>query len=257
MGKDTHSTIKHKFMIVAKSVSSRDYYISQVKEHYPNGQIFFANDGSEALTKITNAPPHVVFMDYELPKMSGSQLTERILNKSAFEKVSIIMVSILPKKEEFVDELISGRVQFLENAHDDAEVDRVLKKAVAIATGQAAPAEFLLKTLTEGETLFHQGDPAALVYIVKTGKLKALKSENGLEVVLGHINPGEFVGEMAYLQDQPRSATVIAEQNSELIEVPMGTLERILHQRPTWSKALMATLSKRVSKSNSEKPEKT
>ena len=239
-------------MVVGKTESSRDYYIAKIKDLHPTAQVYFAQDGGEALTKLNNAAPMVLMCDYELPKLSGSQLVERLLGKSLFEKMSIVFVSLIPYREEFVDEIVTGKVQFLENAHDDKEFVRVINKALALASGQTPPPEFKLRLLMPGEVLFNQGDAADLVYIVKTGKLKATQWDNGSSKLLGYINPGEFVGELAYINAKPRSATVEAEEATELIEVPMGTFESVLHSKPTWSKALMLTLTKRLQKGNSK-----
>lgn len=80
----------------------------------------------------------------------------------------------------------------------------------------------------------------------------AWKSKNGQRVDLGKIKAGEFVGEMAHINKEPRSATVTAVTDCELIEIPFGSLDPILFSKPSWSKALFVTLSKRL-KLTSEK----
>ena len=47
-----------------------------------------------------------------------------------------------------------------------------------------------------------------------------------------------------------RSANVEALTDCELIEIPIGTLDRLLYRRPSWSKTLMLTLSKRLTQAN-------
>ena len=242
-------------MVASANTTSREFFALQIKTLFPEASVYQANDGSETLTKINNAPPQVLMMEYELPKLNGSEIANRILKKSQFDKTCVVLISLLPKKEEFLDEIISGRVQFLENPHDDNEFKRVLTKAFNIATGQTSQSEFTVSKVTSGQIFLKEGDPAESVYIVRKGQMKAYKTVDGEEVVLGFINAGEFVGEMSYINGQPRSASVQALSECEVVEVPIGTFDQVLRQRPAWSKALMQTLSKRISVSNEAKPE--
>jgi CRP-like cAMP-binding protein len=105
--------------------------------------------------------------------------------------------------------------------------------------------------MATGDHLITEGEKADYVYIVRKGKLQAYHvSSTGVETALGDIERGEFVGEMAYIAGQARSAHVRAVTDCELIEIPIGTLDKLLYQRPAWSKTLMATLTKRLKNSN-------
>ena len=85
---------------------------------------------------------------------------------------------------------------------------------------------------------------------MKSGELTATKEGSNQNVTLGKIKAGEFVGEMAHINNETRSATVQANCDCELIEIPMGTLDLVLFSKPMWAKALVATLSKRLKASN-------
>ena len=78
----------------------------------------------------------------------------------------------------------------------------------------------------------------------------ALKKNKDKEVLLGTIRPGEFVGEMAHINNENRTATVRAISDCELIEIPNGTLDLVLFSKPVWARALVSTLSKRLKMSN-------
>ncbi|MGZ3771541.1 MAG: Crp/Fnr family transcriptional regulator, partial [Bdellovibrio sp.] len=69
-------------------------------------------------------------------------------------------------------------------------------------------------------------------------------------VMLGEIMPGEFVGEMGHFNHEPRSATVEAITEVELIAIPSGSLESVVFARPSWAKALVKTLSLRLRRAN-------
>ncbi|MCB0415661.1 MAG: Crp/Fnr family transcriptional regulator, partial [Bdellovibrionales bacterium] len=56
--------------------------------------------------------------------------------------------------------------------------------------------------------------------------------------------------EMAYINGEPRSADVVALSDCELIEFGVDRLDSLLFKKPSWSKALMKTLSKRLKRAN-------
>jgi predicted acylesterase/phospholipase RssA/CRP-like cAMP-binding protein len=73
--------------------------------------------------------------------------------------------------------------------------------------------------LRRGEPLFQQGDPDCSLYIVMSGRLQAIVSEqHGLRHVIGEISTGESVGEMALFTGEERSAAVVAIRDSELLK---------------------------------------
>ena len=122
-------------------------------------------------------------------------------------------------------------------------------RALARATSLKDP-EFRLRFLAPGEILFRQGDRAENVYIVRKGRLRAFRRTKSGTQTLGEILAGEFVGEMAHINSEPRSAEVEALENSELIEIPLGALDMLVFSKPAWSKALMKTLSRRLKVAN-------
>ena len=73
-----------------------------------------------------------------------------------------------------------------------------------------------------GEILFHEGDDASAMYIVKSGNLKAFKDRSIGEQILGYITVGEMVGEMALFDasaPKKRLASVRAVEDSFLLVI--------------------------------------
>ena len=94
-----------------------------------------------------------------------------------------------------------------------------------------------------------QGVPV-LSGILKSGQLQAFNTIDEQKVILGNVEIGEFVGEMAYINNEPRSAYIEALSDAQLIEVPIELVDKILFTRPAWSKSLMQTLSRRLKNAN-------
>ena len=95
--------------------------------------------------------------------------------------------------------------------------------------------------------LFHKGDEGAEVYLVVRGTLKALTtSEGGDDVVFSTMGPGELVGEIAFLGNAKRSATVTAITESELLAIGRKDFRAFLKRHPEASAELLTVLADRV-----------
>src|SRR5262245_19625528 len=76
---------------------------------------------------------------------------------------------------------------------------------------QSMAADLELVNLCKGETLFRQGDVGEALYIVVNGRLQAaIAQENGSEVVVSEVGPGELAGEVAILTGGTRTASLAA-----------------------------------------------
>lgn len=243
---------KRVFLIASAAREHIHRLSSAIEHHITNSTIYSATDGLEAVVKCDNATPHVVLIDDHLPKMSGLRVIETLLTKRGMEKVAFILISPIPDTEHFVDEVAVGRVQFLKDPEDEQDMSRALARALNFLTNEKGP-EFKLKFLAPNDKLMIAGEQAETVYIVKRGALKAYNLQGEKEVMLGSIEAGDFVGEMAYVNGEPRSASVSAVTDCELIEIPINHLDQLLFRKPAWSKALLKTLSKRIKRSNESK----
>lgn len=240
---------KRTFVVVAGDSSRQKHLAEKIQQLITNSQVFVAIDAIDAIFKMENAAPHVLVTDIHLVKGDGFTLTEKVLNHSRLSECSVILIADVPDKERFVDQVVTHQVQFLTDLSDEVALATTLSRALNRLTGDS-DLTYRLKFLAPYEVLFREGDSAQCVYFVKKGELQAFRGSEQNPHILGQVISGEFVGEMAHINGEPRSATVQAMQNCELIEIPRGTLDSILFSKPSWAKALMATLSKRLKRSN-------
>jgi CRP/FNR family transcriptional regulator, cyclic AMP receptor protein len=95
-----------------------------------------------------------------------------------------------------------------------------------------------------GEVLFHQGDPGDSLFIVSAGAVKiVLPSEEGDEAILTTIGPGAFFGELALLDDAPRSATAVAMEPTETFVLRREAFRALIDTSPPARDALLAALA--------------
>jgi CRP/FNR family transcriptional regulator, cyclic AMP receptor protein len=107
-----------------------------------------------------------------------------------------------------------------------------------------------VKRLKVGETLISEGQESTSLYYLQKGSMEVTKRKGNVMVKLGHIFSGELVGEMSFLDKGPRSATVIAKEDCELLEIPAEKFQEILDSQPTWMGSLINTLLDRLRRTN-------
>ena len=104
--------------------------------------------------------------------------------------------------------------------------------------------------LVANQILLKEGDNSNSMYWVQNGHLIITKKRGNGEVVLGHIYSGELVGEISFLDQKARSATVMAVTDCDLIQIPQETIDDIFKSQPKWLKILVKTLAERLRKAN-------
>ncbi len=241
---------KRKILIATSNKSLQEKLKTWVEKHVPNAQCVFSLDGSDAISKIQNDPPHVVVTSIDLAKTDGYKLTQWLLRCMTDVKIAVILLTPVPSTERFVDEVVTSQVQFADLDKGESEFQRILLKATDFVFRSAAPEEFFTRTVVAGEQLIKQGEKVDNVYLVRSGELEASNQRGQEKVVLGRISAGEFVGEMSYINGEPRSADVFASTACELIAIPVNVLDQVLFTKPAWAKALMKTLTKRLHHAN-------
>ena len=234
-----------KFFLLASSDEQKKKRLKGwIQERMPEAVIYTASDYMEALIKIKNAPPHVLVTDYELGKGRPGQIIDTVLSDEASKMVMIAM-GTQARSDRERDAVTLGRIHFVDQLETLDEWLQVLNKVEHAFKSEAH--QYAVRHLRAGEILIQEGDTSQQIYIVKKGLLRATRRDStGAPRLLGEIREGEFVGEMAYFNEEARMATVEAVQDSELIEIQPAVFEKVIYQRPSWAKILFSTLAKRL-----------
>jgi len=99
----------------------------------------------------------------------------------------------------------------------------------------------------KGSVIFHKTDMSTDLYIVDTGKLKAVLSDDeGDEIVLARFEQGAFFGELSLLDGKGRSATIVADTDAELSVLKQADLLALMGKDPKIAVAMMTTLVDRL-----------
>ena len=94
------------------------------------------------------------------------------------------------------------------------------------------------------EVIFHQGDPGDALHVITGGSVKiVLPSAEGDEAIIATLQPGDFFGELALLDGEPRSATAVAVEPSETLSLPRDALHELVERHPELRDALFSALA--------------
>jgi CRP/FNR family cyclic AMP-dependent transcriptional regulator len=107
-----------------------------------------------------------------------------------------------------------------------------------------------IKHLKKGDALMKEGEISNSMYWVQSGTLRLFKKKGQGFIELGVVHSGEVVGEMSFLDNQPRSASVEALQPCDIVEIPRGKFDEFITAQPSWMKSLIQTLVKRLRTTN-------
>ncbi|MEK7858591.1 MAG: cyclic nucleotide-binding domain-containing protein [Elusimicrobiota bacterium] len=104
------------------------------------------------------------------------------------------------------------------------------------------------RTYHPGEVLFVEGDIGRALFILESGRVELTRADNGgKERVIYTLEPGEFFGEMALLEQLPRTASARATEKSQLHLLYRSKLEGILHYYPKIGVSIMTHLAQILS----------
>lgn len=101
------------------------------------------------------------------------------------------------------------------------------------------------------EVIFHEKEAGDSLFIILHGRIKvSIFGDDGKEVTLSTLSEGDFFGELALLDQEPRSATTIAEEDCELLTLQRPDFLSALEKDPGISASLIQVLADRLRKAN-------
>jgi small-conductance mechanosensitive channel/CRP-like cAMP-binding protein len=98
-----------------------------------------------------------------------------------------------------------------------------------------------------GEKIIQQGKPGKSMYILAEGSAEVKVERNGETVRVGRLGQGDCFGEISLLTGEPRTATVIAVTDCEVVKIEKSAMRELLVQHPRLAESLSETLATRRS----------
>lgn len=110
--------------------------------------------------------------------------------------------------------------------------------------------QFKRMSVKAGETVITEGDRGHSYYLIATGEATVLKGSGVSQRELGRLGPGDGFGEMALVADEPRSATVCAVSDMELLSLDREQFIVLMDQEERFAQRILRLLSARLRQSN-------
>lgn len=122
--------------------------------------------------------------------------------------------------------------------------DEDLESLISVATRRKYPKEGVI---------FFENDLGDALFMILSGRVKVtILSDDGREIILAMLSDGDFFGEMSLLDNEPRSATAIAMQETEMVVLHQRDFLSIVEKRPRVAINLLSVLSSRLRKANQQ-----
>lgn len=111
----------------------------------------------------------------------------------------------------------------------------------------ALSSKIRVRKLAAGDVLMRKGEKGDSLFMIHDGWVKIVAEDSmGGELIINKCGPGETIGEMALLDQAPRSAGAIALGNVEVLELKKDAFHEIIDQRPDVSLAIILSISSRL-----------
>jgi len=108
------------------------------------------------------------------------------------------------------------------------------------------------KKITANTVLFQEGDVGDNMYIIQAGRVKISKRIRGVEKTLATLEKGEFLGEMAILNDKPRSATAETLDDCDMLVIDRKTFDALIRGNVEIAVRFIKRLADRLREANDQ-----
>jgi len=108
------------------------------------------------------------------------------------------------------------------------------------------------KKIPAGTVLFNEGDRGEEMYILQSGRVKISKRIRGVEKTLATLEKGEFFGEMAILNDKPRSASAETVEECEMLMIDRKTFDALIRGNAEIAVRFIKRLADRLRETNDQ-----
>ena len=111
-------------------------------------------------------------------------------------------------------------------------------------------AEAISKTVTPDEVVFEQGVQVHAIFVIESGSLRVERVNNGTAIHIATLYEGEIFGEISFVDGDPTSARVVADEDAELLIIEKTVIHKMTQQWAGFEarlyRSIAATLAQRL-----------
>ena len=118
---------------------------------------------------------------------------------------------------------------------------------LTLAQGESVAAAVVKRRYKRGDAIVEQGKQSNALSIILTGRARVIATDaRGREVILATMRPGDYIGEMSLIDNEPHSATVLAEIQTDVLILGRAEFARCLPENDSMAYAVMKGLVQRL-----------
>jgi hypothetical protein len=181
----------------------------------------------------------------------------RLWEEDRIQEVAIDWERLLQDHDEWIRECAAFAKNYGEQKMDSIStlslMDRILFLKRVPLFAPLSPADLKQvaaiaeeETFPDGEVLAYEGEPGDALFLIVSGEVRVCREKDGQEVDVARRMSGEYVGELAIINREPRNATLIASGDVRALCVDQKSFEGLMRERPEVSLFIIQVLSKRL-----------
>jgi len=234
---------KLNFLLVTLDEEMEKKYADSLKSKFKYCLILPSRLPADAIHKLNHGNPDLIIMDMTEGEYENNRLLQRCAKVDEFKKIPIVaLVDEVPKDHNSPKNLI-----FFVIDQNEAKFWETIQDALRAKQSDKHPQKSFSKVLKKGERLITEGEISGEIYMVKSGKFRVFKNgKDGKEINLGEIVQNELVGELSFIDEKPRSATVEAMEETVCVGLPIKAFNEYVEGQEIWVKAIIKTLVGRL-----------
>jgi putative ABC transport system ATP-binding protein len=189
-----------------------------------------------------------------LDEHSGREVVTLFQELARDEGCTIIMVThdnrILDVADRIVN-MVDGHIRSDVAVHETSVICEFLRQFPLFADLQTSTLtevadKMMVDEAAAGDVVIRQGDPGELFYLIRSGSVDVVVSEDGETRTVAQLHQGQYFGEAALLRDEPRNATIIAHTNCVFYTLGKADFKDVLARSRTFVDELRSVLASRT-----------
>jgi CRP-like cAMP-binding protein len=137
---------------------------------------------------------------------------------------------------------------YLRHYPSGSRVDLINQRLPVLDASYPPPPPFSSQNqqFDKGQIVFAEGEPGDTLYIIQYGTVKITKTNKEQEMILAVLKRGDIFGEMAILDEKPRSASAVANEDCQLMAVNASSFMTLAAEQPNVVSRITGTLAERI-----------
>lgn len=233
-----------RFLHVEPDENARELLTEALQRDYPGLRVHGVASASRALEWLRDNTVAGVLteMDFE-EGVTGLDLIEH-LRRPGHDDVQIIATSTRDRRRVGAERLGRLDVLFIPKPYSVRFVVGMV--GGMLRSGARRPPALGIRRLHSGEVLVREGERGTEAFIIREGRLRITHQESYGIHEIGTAGPGEMVGEMAFLNEATRAATLTAMEPTELAVLDLESFRDYLEGQPSWLRVMLRSLTGRL-----------